>query len=163
MLIADIMSTDVVTVEADTPLVEVQHALEAHGIHHLLVTSHKRLVGVITDRDIIRAISPFIDTLAERPRDLDTLKRPAHQFMTRKAISVHSRSSVYRAAEVLLDNQVSCLVVRNDKGGIAGIATWRDLLRVLAWQSVPAARQAEALREAEETVAEESGGRPHGR
>ncbi|MFN3197408.1 MAG: CBS domain-containing protein [Bradymonadia bacterium] len=132
MQIGEIMSTDVVTVEADTPLVEVQRVLEEHGFHHLLVTSYGRLVGVISDRDVIKAVSPFLDTLAEKPRDLDTLKRPAHQIMTRAAISVDERCSVQRAAEVLLSEDISSLVVLGKDGKVAGIATWRDLMRVLA-------------------------------
>lgn len=133
MLISDIMSTDVVTVDVDTPLLEVREGLEVHGIHHLLVISKtKRLAGIISDRELLHAISPFLDTLAEKQRDVETLKKPAHQIMTRKAISVNTRCTVNEAARIILEEGISCLVVVNGKGAIAGIVTWRDLMRVLS-------------------------------
>ena len=97
--------------------------------HHLLVIEEDELRGVISDRDVLKVISPFLNTLAEQDRDLTTLKKRAHQIMSRKPITITKDTSSEEAAHLLLRENISCLPVLSSDGKIDGIITWKDLLK----------------------------------
>ncbi len=129
MNVASIMTTRVATVEMDDSLRVINGIFCAARFHHLLVVDNDRLVGVISDRDLLKASSPFLDTAAERPQDVARLGRKVHQIMTRTPITIHRDTSIAEAVEVLLKKNVSCLPVVTRDQKIEGIVTWKDLLR----------------------------------
>ena len=132
MRVRDVMSTELFTVDEDTPLAEVQRKLDRHDIHHLLVRQDDgRIVGIITDRDVLQYRSPFVGKLAERDRDRRTLELRAHQVMTHGVFSVGHDATLRDAADAILDRKISCVGVLGEDGVIAGILTWRDLLSAM--------------------------------
>ena len=128
MNVRDIMTRKTITIGMDDSLQRVRDLFEEHGFHHLLVVENRRVVGVISDRDLLRSVSPFIDRIAERSRDLATLNRRVHQIMTRRPVTITSDKSVEEAAQIMLEHGVSCLPVVTEHGHPAGIVTSRDLL-----------------------------------
>lgn len=131
MNVQDIMSPEPVTVGMDDDLQRVKDLFELYRFHHLLVLSGDKLVGVISDRDLLRASSPFIGRASERPQDVATLNRRVHQIMTRNLVVVAPETPVEEAARLMLDKRVSCLPVLAAEGQLLGIVTWRDQLRSL--------------------------------
>ena len=130
--VGSVMSHSLVTVGLDDTLEHIAFVLERNAIHHVIVTEEtKQVVGVISDRDVLRSASPFLGKLAERTQDVATLKIRAHQLMTRKLCSATERMPINEAAELLLQRGVSCLPVLDATGHALGIGTWRDLLRAL--------------------------------
>lgn len=128
MTVDGIMTCEVVTVAPDTTLSDVRAQLHAGGFRHLLVVDEGALVGVISDRDMLRALSPFLDTYSEKHRDVRTLGRPAREIMRGDPISVAPGTDVEEAATLVLDHSISSLPVVED-GEILGIVTTKDLLR----------------------------------
>ncbi|MGO2353769.1 MAG: CBS domain-containing protein [Marinomonas foliarum] len=124
----DIMVTDVICVDMDERLPQVRHIMETNGFHHLPVTDKGKLVGIISDRDLLRLISPFIDSASEQPRDIDTLNRAAHQVMTRQPITVKAETPVEDIVAWLKRVDISCLPVTDNEDNIVGIISWRDLV-----------------------------------
>jgi acetoin utilization protein AcuB len=127
--LGDIMTRTVVSVAPDDRLRDAREKLEKHGFHHLLVVDRGALVGVLSDRDILRATSPFVGQLCERPQDGQTLDRRIHQLMTRAPVTGSVSDDVNDAAARLLNAGVSCLPVVGARDEPLGIVTWRDLLR----------------------------------
>ncbi len=126
------MTPDPVTVGMDDDLHRVKELFELYRFHHLLVLAGGNLVGVISDRDLLRASSPFIGRASERPQDLATLNRRVHQIMTRGLVVVPPEMPVAESARLMLGKRVSCLpVVAEPEGTLLGIVTWRDQLRAL--------------------------------
>lgn len=130
MLVREIMTTRVATVSMDDRLNVIKEIFEQAHFRHLLVVEEEALVGVISDRDLLRALSPYLDTDAEMTRDIDTLNRRAHQIMSRQPITIAPDRPLQEAARVMLERHVSCLPVLED-GALVGILSWRDLLRVM--------------------------------
>jgi acetoin utilization protein AcuB len=127
-----IMSPHVLSIDMDVTLKEVHEIFEHVRFHHILVLDNERLAGIISDRDLLKAVSPYAGTQSERPRDAATLRKRAHQIMTRKPISIGVDSSVLEAVRSFINHKVSCLPVLNEDGSVAGILTWRDILQAIA-------------------------------
>jgi len=124
----DIMVSNVICVDMDERVPEVKNLLQQHGFHHLPVTEHGRLVGIISDRDILRLVSPFIDSVSEQARALDTLNRAAHQIMTRQPIRVKADTPITEILAWLKKVDISCFPVVDEEDHVIGIITWRDLV-----------------------------------
>jgi acetoin utilization protein AcuB len=133
MTLDKIMTAKVVTVAMDDRLDTVKEIFDTMNFHHLLVVDeHEKLSGVLSDRDLLRAMSPYVGSAAETARDLATLNKRVHQIMTRRPLTLRPHSSVAEAAALLLDNRISCVPIVDGDFKPIGIVSWRDLLRILA-------------------------------
>ena len=126
-----IMSTRIVSVAYDDKLSEVKQIFDSMKFHHVLVVEHGKLHGVISDRDLLRALSPFIGKLAETARDAGTLDKRAHQIMSRDLVTLPPDASVADAVDLFLTRSISCLPVVDSQQRPVGIVSWRDVLRAL--------------------------------
>jgi acetoin utilization protein AcuB len=131
MRVEEIMSRRVVTVELDDKLSAVKDIFDQMKFHHLLAVENGELLGVVSDRDLLRALSPYIGSTVETARDVATLNKRVHQIMTRKPVTVGPQADVKEAIALFLAHSVSCLPVVDGHGAPVGIVSWRDLLR--AW------------------------------
>lgn len=127
MTVDGIMSREVVTVPPDTALMDIRKRLQDGGVHHMLVIEDGILLGVISNRDVLEALSPFFDTYDEEHRDVEMLARPAREVMRTEPISVSPGTQVEEASHLLLDHDISSLpVVEGEK--LMGIVTTKDFL-----------------------------------
>ena len=140
-----VMTRRIITISMDEPLHKIQHIFEREGFHHLLVLEGNNLVGVLSDRDLLSALSPYLNTPSEQRRDARTLQRRPHHIMTRRLVTVTRTTPIARAAALLLKYGIGCLPVvssgepvRAYAGShlrlvttgriVEGIVTWRDIM-----------------------------------
>ncbi|WP_369804745.1 CBS domain-containing protein [Cupriavidus sp. YR651] len=128
------MSKKVVTVVFDDTLATVKSIFDEAKFHHLLVVEDGRLHGVVSDRDLLRAMSPFIGSTVESARDVNTLNKRVHQIMSRKPVTLRPEAELADAVELFLTHQISCIPVVDEQFQPIGILSWRDVLRALAPQ-----------------------------
>ncbi len=126
--VASIMTRGVVCVDPDARVATLVQRFEEHGFHHLPVVERGRVVGIVSDRDALREVSPYAGTWGASARDEATLRRRAHQIMSRCPVSVSPGTPIGEAIELILNRRVSCLLVMDEHRKLAGIVTWRDLL-----------------------------------
>lgn len=131
MLLREIMSKAVVTVEPDDTLALVKQMFHLGQIHHVLVMEHGALVGVVSDRDLFRALSPNIDTPAESYKDTATLNKTVRQIMTRQPVVLKDDATVDHAIDVFNAHVISCIPIVSQENQLIGIISWRDILRNL--------------------------------
>ncbi len=129
MKLKSIMKTEVVTVNMDVPLRSISSKFKEGNFHHVLVVEDDELCGVISERDVLRARSPFLNTPSEQSRDLATLKKRAHQIMSREPITIGPEAELEDAVGTMLHKHISCLPVLSSDGQLFGIVTWKDLLK----------------------------------
>jgi acetoin utilization protein AcuB len=129
--IRDIMTSRVVTIEMDDSLEVIREIFKKVRFHHLLVVDNEKLVGVISDRDVLKAISPYVGTMSETDRDRATLNKRAHQIMSHHPVTVRHSCSLQEAAQLMLIRGVSCLPVTTVDGVIQGVVTWKDMVRAV--------------------------------
>ncbi|MEM5345351.1 CBS domain-containing protein [Paraburkholderia azotifigens] len=130
MKVEDLMTKRVVTVGFDDTLETVKDIFEQSGFHHLLVVEDRALQGVVSDRDLLRALSPFIDSVVETQRDIGTLSRRVHQIMSRKPVTLRPDADVADAIQLFLNHPISCIPIVDGEFRPVGIVSWRDILRV---------------------------------
>ncbi len=123
MLVRDIMTVAVVTIEPDATLEQVCEVMHAKNIRHLPVIDGGRLVGVITDRDVHSVTSALCLTPAN-PKGL------VRDAMTREARTAHPMDPVEDAARTMRSLKIGCLPVL-DGDALVGIVTGIDLLDAL--------------------------------
>lgn len=131
MNVDSIMITKVVTARMDDTLRRVESLFHQHKLRHLPVIDEGVVVGIVSDRDLLSAISPYVGTLSEDRRDRETMNHKVHQIMSRDPITIAPEMPVERAGSILLKHNVSCLPVVDDEMHVIGIVTKKDVLRAL--------------------------------
>lgn len=132
MKINEIMSTALVTIDADDRLFNAKKLFEKYKFHHLLVVDGQgKLVGVLSDRDLFKAISPNIGLASEKEKDLATLNKRVHQIASRDITCVDEKASLKVAIQLFKENRISCLPVVNPQNKPVGIMSWRDIINWL--------------------------------
>lgn len=129
--VRDIMSSNPVTVSMDDRLGDVRNIFNRLRFHHVLVVDEGKLFGVLSDRDLLKALSPNLGTMAENDKDAATLNKRVHQVMTRKPITVHGEDPVMDAVRIFNTQRISCIPVIDADGRPVGLLSWRDILRSL--------------------------------
>ena len=130
MSVADLMTTDVVTLTEDETLAHAQRCMARGRIRHLPVVREGQLVGLITHRDLLAAsFSIFAEVEAsEQRRVFDTVR--VVEVMHRDVVTVSPGLAVSKAARILLENKYGCLPVVDDEQQLQGIVTEADFLRL---------------------------------
>jgi len=128
--LSEIMNRTLITVDTHASLRQAQRILDRRNIRHLFVMDGKRLVGIVTDRDLRKAApsskSPL--TTSEREEFMDELK--VVEVMLRKLITASPSTTVREAAKVMIREKIGCLPVVEGKT-LVGIVTETDLLEIL--------------------------------
>jgi acetoin utilization protein AcuB len=132
MDVGSIMTRRVVSVEMDDRLDVVKKIFDTLKFHHLLVIDDRgKLKGVVSDRDLLKALSPYVGSATENARDIATLNKRVHQIMSRNLITLHPRASVPEAVTLFLEQRISCIPIIDEALKPVGILSWRDILKTL--------------------------------
>ena len=131
MQISQIMTKNPVSIAMDKPISEVKEIFEQTKFHHLLVVDEGKLVGILSDRDLLRSISPTAGTAVANARDVATLNKRVRQIMTRKLITLGPTASFYDAIALFNNNPISCIPIVDEHLNPLGIISWRDILRAI--------------------------------
>lgn len=132
--IADVMTRDVVTLFEEDSLADVAEDFARYQFRHIPVVDDGRLVGIISQRDILRvtlgptAHSPTDQTREARFRDETFVE----EIMQPEPITARSDEPLASAARRMLDHNISALPVVDAGGQLVGIVTVQDVLRVVA-------------------------------
>lgn len=108
---------------------EVEDTLAAYA--GLKVLEADIPIGVISDRDLLKALSPYIGTATETSRDVATLNKRAHQIMSRKPITIGPQAGIEDAIVLFNNHTVSCIPVTDESNKPMGIISWRDIFKAL--------------------------------
>ena len=135
------MSRKVVSISADDNLRIVGEIMQLGRVRHLPVVRRGRLVGVVSQRDLLHASLSNVMGLASEEQTLFLEGVNISQVMSSPPVSIGPEASVQEAARVMAERKIGCLPVIED-GKLAGIVTETDLLRYFA--GVPAASASES-------------------
>jgi len=118
--VADVMVAKVVTLSTHHGFDEVVRLMnDRHFRHCVVVDVHGKLVGIISDRDVLRSLA----------RNANSHSKTLDQIMTRNPITVKRNTSILDAVSKIVSKRINCLPVVDDDGSICGIVTSTDLLK----------------------------------
>jgi len=113
----EIMTTDVKTVERNTPIRDVAARMREGDVGSMPVAENGKLVGIVTDRDIV------VRAVAEG-REPST---PVGEVMTTEIFSVGPDDFAFEAVRLMGDKQVRRVPVVNNDGSLAGVIAMADV------------------------------------
>ena len=131
MKIDAIMQASIVSVEMDDTLNTIKDIFENVNFHHLLVVESNKIFGIISDRDLLKALSPTIGTVSETTHDLAILNQKAHQILTRNPITLTADAKISDAIDIFNNHNISCIPVVDEENKPIGIISWRDILKAI--------------------------------
>jgi len=130
--ISDIMTTRVHTVQEHSKLSSACCIMADNNLRHVPVLRGKKLVGLISHRDLCRAMPTSLlgaDDAKEK-NFIDSLAR-VEDVMIHNPRTMKPTDTMKSALEVLIETKYGCLPVVDDQGELVGIVTSHDMLLFL--------------------------------
>ena len=121
ILVKDIMTKALISVNLTTTVVQIAKMMEQGGIGAVLVKENDNLVGIITDRD-------FATKIAANNLPFDTL---VEKIMSSPLISINHDEPISAAAQMMSNKKIRKLAV-SENGTIVGLVTSTDLVNQIA-------------------------------
>lgn len=112
----EIMSSPVIVGKLDNSIYEIAHIMQQYDIGFLPIAKENKIVGVITDRDLV------IQALANR--DTNT---SIENYITHNVISVESYGKVEDVLTIMAEYQIKRVLV-TEENKVVGVIAFSDLL-----------------------------------
>lgn len=126
----EIMTKNLITIEASDSMVSAWKKMNDHHIRHLPVLDERKMVvGILSDRDVQRAMQVTRKNQFEQEIRLDA-NYVVEDFMSWPVYVVHESTSVRKIAEEMLAQKVSAFIVEDSTGRLKGIITTDDLIKL---------------------------------
>jgi len=116
MIVKQIMSSPVRSIDRDLSVMETSKIMEAENIRRLVVMEDECFVGIITQTDMVQVLASY------------SISQEVSEIMTSNVAVINSSATIKEAAELMASKDISCLVAM-EKDTVVGIFTERDLLR----------------------------------
>ncbi len=127
---------DVVTIDPEASVGDAVRLLAKHGIGAVLVCDGDGgIVGVLSERDIVRAL---VDAAAP------LLERPVSDLMTRDVVTVRPGDDIASVMSVMTAHRIRHLPVLDERGRLSGLISIGDVVKQ---RIAEAEREAEALKD----------------
>jgi CBS domain-containing protein len=127
--ISKIMTSQVITVDAETPLPDVYKIVKENAINHLPVLRDGKLAGIISRTDLERVSfinDPHSENVVEAMWDF----LRTENLMTRSPVTIESRDTIKDAAAIFAEGKIHALPVV-ESGKVIGIVSTTDMIQYL--------------------------------
>jgi CBS domain-containing protein len=135
--VRDIMAEKIVTISADDRLSTVEDIMTLGRVRHMPVVRGGRLVGVVSERDLLRASLSNLTAFGNEQRRAFLQAVEIRRVMSKPPVTIHPDATPEEAALVMAEKKIGCLPVV-DGDDLVGLVTETDLLRYFA--GVPGSR-----------------------
>jgi CBS domain-containing protein len=160
-----IMTRSVITVNPETDVGEIARLIWENGVSSVPVTEQGRVIGMVTDYDIISRSTeydgpiflPFIDVYFRVPGtgDPEQLRRilatTARELMSYPVITVHPDDSVQNAATIMFERRINAIPVVDHDERLVGVISRADIVQMIALEEARYLAEAQAAPEQENT------------
>jgi CBS domain-containing protein len=140
MKVKDIIEETVYSIQKEKSLSEAVEKMDEFGVDGLVVINEEgKVLGYITQGDIIRAVLLSYEELAEEgllaeveeKRAALALSKKVSEAMSTPPLVVREETPLMRVLSLMAIKRVECLPVVDDKGKLVGIVSRRGVLRAL--------------------------------
>jgi CBS domain-containing protein len=116
--LADVMRTEVIEVAPEDTLGEVAERMSAVNVGAVVVKDFGRLIGILTERDMLKAMAARVHTSEARVR----------QWMTEDPLTASAEMGVEEGAQVMLEHNFRHLPVVDEAGAVVGLVSMRRVV-----------------------------------
>lgn len=131
MFVANRMTRNPISVRPEDKVDTAAALLKEHKIRRLPVVDHGRLVGIVTDKDLMRVSPSAATTLSKYEINSLLAKISIGEIMSDKVISVNESAPIEEAALLMSMNKIGGLPVTSDVGAVVGVITETDIFDAL--------------------------------
>jgi CBS domain-containing protein len=126
--VGQIMMGSPVTLKPDDTLKLANDLISLGRIRHIPIVDGGKLLGLITQRDLLGRAADRILNLKEKNRAelLDAIM--IKEIMQRRVLSVEPDTPISEAAHLMAERKIGCVPVLSD-GNLVGLVTTTDILR----------------------------------
>jgi acetoin utilization protein AcuB len=129
MLVGERMTHPVIFVSPDVPINEALNRMRTEHIRRLPVIKDGKLVGIVTDNDLLNASPSPVTSLSIWEMNYLLSKVTVKDVMTKDVITITEDTPIEVAARLMADNKIGGVpVIRDDK--VIGILTETDLFKI---------------------------------
>lgn len=129
-VVGDIMTREVVTLYEEDNLERIEEGMKRYRFRHLPVMDDGKLVGLITHRDLLRAQASSFETGGAQKTRLISESTFVRDIMQQNVKTAHPDMALSEAGELMLDEKIGCLPVVDKSGGLCGIITEADFVKL---------------------------------
>jgi CBS domain-containing protein len=129
-LARDIMKKDVVTLEEKESLENLEEAMRAMRFRHMPVVDGKRLIGLITQRDLLRVSASTLLPARHEQHELLTKRFTVGDIMMRDVQTVGPNALLAEVTRMMRLNKLGCLPVVDGDNTLVGIITEADFVEL---------------------------------
>ena len=120
LLVRDVMSREVVTIDPDAPVIEAARLMKKNDIGSVVVvTPRGEVIGIVTEKDLVTRV------VAENRNPLETRVR---EVMTPNPVTVYDDTPLETAARLMAERGIGHLPVVDRAGRLVGILAKSDIL-----------------------------------
>jgi CBS domain-containing protein len=116
--VGELMTTDVLTVDPSDTIGETAERMVDLGVSSAVVSDYGRLIGIVTERDLTRAVAGRVHTSEARVRE----------WMTPDPVTLSADASAAEAARIMLERRFRHIPIVEDEHTV-GIISIRDVAR----------------------------------
>ncbi len=127
MLVQNRMTRQPITIAPTAKVDEASSLMKQNGIRRLPVLDNGKLVGIVTDADLMRVAPSAATTLSKYEINSLLAKIAVRDIMQKSVISVNEGAPIEEAALLMSRNRVSGLPVTSDVGTVVGVITETDI------------------------------------
>lgn len=129
MLVKKRMSSPVITVEPDLPIMQALELMKKHRIRRTPVIKNGKLIGIISDKDLLNAAPSDATSLSVWELNYLLAKITVSEIMTRDVVTVTEDTPIEEAAYLMDEHKIGGLPVMSN-GELVGLITETDLFRI---------------------------------
>jgi len=130
MLVKERMSRPVITIHPELPLEEALRMMREERVRRFpVVDQHGRLVGIVSERDLLHAAPSNATSLSIWEINYLLSKIKVAAVMTKKVLTITEDTPLEEAARIMVDHKIGGLPVVH-AGELVGIITETDLFKV---------------------------------
>ncbi len=129
LTVSDLMTRDLFTLLEDDNVTVADEMMKWRNFRHIpVVNDQNEIVGIITNRDILKISVSAFAGISQRDQRFIHNKLKAKDVMQSKIITVPENTSLFAAAKILTTNKIGCLPIIS-KGKLVGIVTEADFVK----------------------------------
>lgn len=129
MFVINRMTKNPMTVTADTKVDEVAHLMKKHNFRRLPVVDDGKLVGFLSDNDLMRVAPSSATTLSRYEINSLLAKICVRDIMKKDVVSVNVDATIEEAALIMYKNKIGGMPVVSNMGAVVGVITETDIFK----------------------------------